>query len=105
MNAPADITRRPGDARETQMQMPVDLPTERRPADDRLRLLIERVERLEEEKKGISDDVRDVYAEAKAVGYDARIMRQIVRLRKMKPDARKEMEVVLDTYKSALGLA
>jgi uncharacterized protein (UPF0335 family) len=49
-------------------------------ADDRLRLLIERVERLEEEKKGIADDIRDVYAEAKAVGYDAKIMRQIVRL-------------------------
>ena len=56
--------------------------------DDRLRLLIERVERLEEEKKGIADDIRDVYAEAKAVGYDAKIMRQIVRLRKMKPDDR-----------------
>ena len=60
--------------------------------DDRLRLLIERVERLEEEKKGISDDIRDVYAEAKAVGYDAKIMRQIVKLRKMKPDDRAEME-------------
>lgn len=74
------------------------------PTDDRLRLLIERIERLEEEKKGISDDIRDVYAEAKAVGYDAKIMRQIVRLRKMKPDDRREMEMVLDTYKAALGL-
>lgn len=72
--------------------------------DDRLRLLIERIERLEEEKKGIADDVRDVYAEAKAVGYDPKIMRQIVRLRKMKPDDRSEMEMVLDTYKNALGL-
>ena len=54
------------------------------PTDDRLRLLIERIERLEEEKKGIADDVRDVYAEAKAVGYDPKIMRQIVRLRKMR---------------------
>jgi uncharacterized protein (UPF0335 family) len=72
--------------------------------DDRLRLLIERVERLEEEKKGIADDIRDVYAEAKAVGYDAKIMRQIVRLRKMKPDDRSEMEMLLDTYKAALGL-
>jgi uncharacterized protein (UPF0335 family) len=72
--------------------------------DDRLRLLIERVERLEEEKKGIADDIRDVYGEAKAVGYDAKIMRQIVRLRKMKPDDRAEMEMVLDTYKAALGL-
>ena len=72
--------------------------------DDRLRLLIERVERLEEEKKGIGDDIKDVYAEAKAVGYDAKIMRQIVRLRKMKPDDRAEMEAILDLYKAALGL-
>ena len=72
--------------------------------DDRLRLLIERVERLEEEKKGIADDIRDVYAEAKAVGYDAKIMRQLVRLRKMKPDDRAEMEMLLDTYKAALGM-
>ena len=72
--------------------------------DDRLRLLIERIERLEEEKKGIADDVRDVYAEAKAVGYDPKIMRQVVRLRKMKPDDRSEMETVLEVYKAALGL-
>ena len=72
--------------------------------DDRLRLLIERVERLEEEKKGIADDIKDVYAEAKAVGYDAKIMRQIVRLRKMKPEDRAEMETILDLYKAALGL-
>ena len=72
--------------------------------DDRLRLLIERVERLEEEKKGIADDIRDTYAEAKAVGYDAKIMRQIVRLRKMPPDDRREMETILDLYKAALGL-
>lgn len=72
--------------------------------DDRLRLLIERIERLEEEKKGIADDIRDVYAEAKAVGYDPKIMRQIVRLRKMEPNDRAEMEMILDTYKSALGI-
>lgn len=73
-------------------------------ADDRLRLLIERIERLEEEKQGIADDIKDVYLEAKAVGYDPKIMRQIVRLRKMKPDDRAEMELLLDTYKKALGL-
>ena len=72
--------------------------------DDRLRLLIERVERQDEEKKGISDDIKDVYLEAKAVGYDVKIMRQIVRLRKMKPDDRAEMDMLLDTYKAALGL-
>ncbi|NBT78178.1 MAG: DUF2312 domain-containing protein [Betaproteobacteria bacterium] len=73
-------------------------------ADDRLRLLIERVERLEEEKKGIGDDIKDVYAEAKAVGYDPKIMRQIVRFRKLKPDDRREMQALLDTYMSALGM-
>jgi len=72
--------------------------------DDRLRLLIERIERLEEEKKGISDDIRDVYGEGKATGYDAKLMRQIIRLRKMKPDDRREMEAILETYKNALGI-
>ena len=72
--------------------------------DDRLRLLIERIERLEEEKKGIADDIRDVYAEAKAVGYDTKIMRQIVRLRKMQPHDRQEMEAILQTYLAALGM-
>ena len=72
--------------------------------DDRLRLLIERVERLEEQKAAIADDIKDVFLEAKAVGYDAKIMRQLVRLRKMKPDDRAEMEMMLDTYKAALGM-
>ncbi len=72
--------------------------------DERLRLLIERVERLEEEKRGIADDIKDVYAEAKAVGYDAKIMRQIVRLRKMKPDDRREQEMLIETYMAALGM-
>ena len=69
-----------------------------------LRQYIERIERLEEEKKGIADDVRDVYSEAKARGYDAKIMRQIVRLRKMTKDDRAEMEAILETYKKALGM-
>lgn len=73
--------------------------------DNRLRLLIERIERLEEEKKGISDDIKDVYNEAKAVGYDVKVLRQVIRLRKMKPDDRREMEAVLDAYMAALGLA
>lgn len=73
--------------------------------DDRLRLLIERIEGLEEEKKGIADDIRYVYAEAKAVGYDTKAIRQIVKLRRMKPDDRAEMQAVLDAYCVALGLA
>jgi len=72
--------------------------------DDRLRLLIERIERLEEEKKGIAEDIRDVYAEAKAVGYDTKIMREVIKLRKLRPDARSEQETILDTYKAALGM-
>jgi uncharacterized protein (UPF0335 family) len=79
--------------------------TEGNVAADQLRLFIERIERFEEEKKGISDDIRDVYSEAKSNGYDAKIMRQIVKLRKLTKDDRDEMEAILDTYKSALGLA
>jgi uncharacterized protein (UPF0335 family) len=74
-------------------------------AADELRLLIERIERLEEEKKAIADDVRDVYAEAKSRGYDAKTMRAIVRLRKMETHDRQEAEALLDTYKAALGLS
>ena len=72
--------------------------------DDRLRLGIETIERLEEEKKGISDDIRDRYNLLKAEGYDGGIVRQIVRIRRMKPEDRREMEVLLDTYKAALGI-
>jgi len=72
--------------------------------DDRLRQLIERIERLDEEIKDVRDDRKDVLAEAKAVGYDTKIMNQIIKLRAMKPDDRHEMEMMLDTYKAALGL-
>lgn len=72
---------------------------------DRLRLLIERIERLEEEKKGISDDIKDVYAEAKSTGYDVKTIRQIVRLRRMEKHVREEADALLETYKAALGLA
>lgn len=71
---------------------------------EQLRLFIERIERLEEEKKGVADDIKDVYSEAKSQGYDAKIMRMIVGLRKMNRDDRQEMEAILDTYKSALGM-
>ncbi len=73
-------------------------------AADQLRLFIERIERLEEEKKGMADDIRDVYSEAKGQGYDTKTMRAIVRLRKMEKQARDEAEMLLDTYKAALGL-
>ena len=74
-------------------------------AADQLRLFIERIERLEEEKKAMADDIRDVYSEAKASGYDTKTMRTIVRLRKMETHTRQEMDALLDTYRSALGLA
>ncbi len=73
-------------------------------ADERLRLLIERIERLEEEKKGIADDIKDVYNEAKATGYDPKAMRSVVRIRKMKPEDRREQEAILEVYLSAMGI-
>ena len=73
-------------------------------AADRLRQFIERVERLEEEKAALSADVREVYAEAKSVGFDPKIMRQIVKLRKMNSADQQEMEALIDTYKHALGM-
>lgn len=72
--------------------------------DERLRLLIERVERLEEEKKGVADDIKDVYMEAKATGYDPKIMREIIRLRRMKPDDLKERNAIIEVYANALGM-
>ena len=74
-------------------------------AAEELRLLIERLARLEEEKKAIADDAKDVYGEAKARGYDTKTMRAIVRLRKMEKHTREEAEALLETYKAALGLA
>lgn len=73
-------------------------------AADQLRLLIERIERLESEKRGISDDIKDVYGEAKATGYDVKTMRNIVRLRRMERHHREEAEQLLETYLAALGM-
>ncbi len=73
-------------------------------ARDHLRAYIERIERLEQEKASLMEDIREIYAEAKATGFDPKIMRQVVRIRKMEPDQRQEQEYVLDTYLSALGM-
>jgi uncharacterized protein (UPF0335 family) len=73
-------------------------------AADRLRTLIERIERLEEEKKALSSDIRDIYAEAKSAGFDTKIMRTIIKLRKMNASDRDEQEFLLDTYRKALDL-
>ena len=73
-------------------------------AADRLRSFIERIERLEEEKAVLSADIREVYSEAKGSGFDVKILRQIVSLRKMDDSDRREQEEILDVYKRALGL-
>ena len=73
-------------------------------AKDHLKAFVERIERLEEEKKAIADDVRDVYAEAKSTGFDVKALRTIVRLRKVDADERKEHEAILETYMHALGM-
>ena len=73
-------------------------------AKDQLKAIVERVERLEEEKKTISDDIRDVYAEAKGNGFDVKALRAIVRLRKQDENERAEQETILETYMQALGM-
>ena len=73
-------------------------------AADQLRLFIERIERLEEEKKGIADDIKDVYAEAKGNGFDVKIMRKVISLRRKDLNKRREEEEILDIYMSALGM-
>ena len=78
--------------------------TAHRFAKDQLKAVIERIERLEEEKKTTSDDIREVYAEAKINGFDTKALRSIVRLRKLDTDERKEQEAVLETYMHALGM-
>src|SRR5947207_175215 len=73
-------------------------------AKENLRAFVERIERLEEEKKTIADDIRDVYAEAKATGFDVKGLRAIVKLRKLDADERREHEAILETYMHALGM-
>ena len=73
-------------------------------AGERLRSFIERIERLEEEKRTLAADIKEVYAEAKGTGFDAKIMRQIIRIRRMDKDDLDEQETLLDIYKRALGM-
>ena len=74
-------------------------------ARDQLRAFIERIERMEEEKKSITDDIKEIYAEAKGMGYDTKVLRQVVRIRKQDQNERAEQEAILDTYLHALGMA
>lgn len=73
-------------------------------AGKRLNSFLDRIERLEEEKKGLADDIKDIYAEAKGVGFDTKTMRKLVRLRKMETEKRREEEELLELYKAAIGL-
>jgi uncharacterized protein (UPF0335 family) len=73
-------------------------------AKDQLKAFVERIERLEEEKKATSDDIKDVYAEAKGNGFDVKALRAIIRLRKQDTDERREQETILETYMHALGM-
>ncbi|MBI0435727.1 DUF2312 domain-containing protein [Roseomonas sp. KE0001] len=73
-------------------------------AVDRLRSIIERVERLEEERKALADDIKDIFAEAKSAGFDVKVVRQLIRLRKQEPAEIEEQETLLDLYRRALGM-
>jgi uncharacterized protein (UPF0335 family) len=73
-------------------------------AGDRLRSLIERIERLEEERKALGNDIKDIYAEAKSAGFDVKVLRQLIRIRKQEPADVEEQETLLDLYKRAIGM-
>jgi uncharacterized protein (UPF0335 family) len=73
-------------------------------SSERLKSIIKRIEKLEEDKSGIADDIREVYSEAKGIGFDVKIIRQIVRIRKLEVEQRREQEELLELYKAALGM-
>ena len=73
-------------------------------AADRLRSLVDRIERLEEERKALGSDIKDIYAEAKSAGFDVKVLRQLIRIRKQEPAEVEEQETILDVYRSALGM-
>jgi uncharacterized protein (UPF0335 family) len=73
-------------------------------AADRLRSIIERIERLEEERKALASDIKDIYAEAKSAGFEVKVIRQLIQLRKKEPAEVEEQETLLDLYKRALGM-
>jgi uncharacterized protein (UPF0335 family) len=73
-------------------------------AADRLRSLVERIERLEEERRALANDIKDIYAEAKSAGFDVKVLRQLIRLRRQEPAEIEEQESLLDVYRRALGM-
>jgi len=73
-------------------------------AADRLRSLVDRIERLEEERKALASDIKDIYSEAKSAGFDVKVLRQLIRIRKQEPAEIEEQETLLDVYRRALGM-
>ncbi|MDE8346656.1 MAG: DUF2312 domain-containing protein [Acidocella sp.] len=87
--------------------MALDATTEDKPtnvAGDRLRSLVDRIERLEEERKALGSDIKDIYAEAKSAGFDVKVLRQLIRIRKQEPAEIEEQETLLDVYRRAIGM-
>ncbi len=101
--APADIVRA-GFPGSTQFEVTLIMSDVGGIAADRLKSFVERIERLEEEKRGLQEDIKEVYSEAKGTGFDTKIIRQIIRLRKMDKADRQEQEAILELYKEALGM-
>lgn len=102
--APAEPTNAEGDKPEKTTVASQKRESSNGVAAGQLRSIVERIERLEEEKKAIADDIKDVYGEAKSNGFDAKVLRQVVRIRKQDPAERQEQEALLDLYLSALGM-
>src|SRR5579864_5545935 len=94
----------PSTGHNTQTAAQKDEQTAHRFAKDQLKAIVERVERLEEEKKAITDDIRDIYAEAKGNGFDVKSLRTVIRLRKQDVNERREQGAILETYMHALGM-
>ncbi len=74
-------------------------------AADRLKSIVERIERLEEERKNLASDIKDIYSEAKSAGFDVKVLRQLIRMRKQEPSEIEETEMLIDVYRHALGMA
>jgi len=87
--------------------MALDVTTEEKPtnvAGDRLRSIVDRIERLEEERKALGSDIKDIYGEAKSAGFDVKVLRQLIRIRKEEPADVEEQETLLDVYRRAIGM-
>jgi uncharacterized protein (UPF0335 family) len=90
-----------------EIAMALDVTTEEKPtnvAGERLRSIVDRIERLEEERKALGSDIKDIYSEAKSAGFDVKVLRQLIRIRKQEPAEIEEQETLLDVYRRAIGM-